>query len=95
MSHRSAKQYPHEARVIAEEMKCLEWVQGEHWTYRIVRGDPNSLDSGRKVKDIVLWGKHVRHPWNPKEPRKSKLFEETAPMQGPAIAEDRDSFLSF
>jgi hypothetical protein len=67
--------YPHEARVIAEEMKCVEWIQGEQWTYRVVRQHPNSWDSDRGVKNIVIWGKQVRHPWNPKEPRKSKQFE--------------------
>lgn len=77
-SHRAAKEYPQEARVVAEEMKCLEWIQGGHWTYRIIRQDPDSWDTRREVKNVVLWGKQVRHPWNPKEPRKSKLFEEIA-----------------
>ena len=64
--------------MIAGEMKCLEWVQEGPWTYRVIREDPNSLDCGREVRKIVLWGYQVRHPWNPKEPRKSKLFGDVA-----------------
>ena len=68
-----AMRYAQEARVIADEMKCLEWIHGEQMMYRVIRQQPTLLDSGREVEDIVYWGSQVRHPWNPKEPRKSKL----------------------
>ena len=64
--------------MIAKEMKCFEWVQGGLCTYRVIRQDLNSLDCGREVRDTVLWGNQVRHPWNPRAPRKSKLFGEVA-----------------